>query len=231
MKMEGPADERIYRVLLNNPEGVGMGMIAREAGASTYATNKALRGLRQRGLVSGTAVTGYGGIAEIWARGRGRPNVRNYLLWDDPLEVIRGSGMRYAVTTYRAENLVQGHIFARHTDFYVMPSDFAKWNRLLCKCSLATKGAGNVGVWRAGEHVFYGASEGDGLNAVSLPQLIVDLMGMGWPATEAASMLIKKEELACAALRHGDAAWSGPAPGSGAGEWTAAAPATTLTPP
>jgi len=53
-------------------------------------------------------------------------------------------------------------------------------------------GKGNVRLLIADHHVFYGASERQGLNVVSLPQLIIDLLEEGGVCTEAAEKLLKK---------------------------------------
>ena len=109
-----------------------------------------------------------------------------------PLEVLSRSDLKYALTTYQRRDLVQNYLFPSRVDFYIDPTDLPREGT-----ALLFEG----GARRKGEHsgsdgdtqVFYGASERSGLNIVSIPQLIVDLLTEGGVCVEAAEMLMEKE--------------------------------------
>jgi hypothetical protein len=100
--------------------------------------------------------------------------------------------MKYALTTYSAENLVQGYLFPSRVDFYIDPADLKKWHLLLSEKGLV--GKGNVRILMTDNHVFYNSFVKNGLMIVSMPQLIVDLLVEGVVAVEAAEKLLEKEE-------------------------------------
>jgi len=184
--------ERITRILLNNPGGdLTKYRIAKLAKAAYSWTHDFLRELENDGLVEKTMVTDYGGLVSLWRGFRMVPDRREYMV-QSPLEILRSAGLRYALTTYAAENLVQGHLFPSRIDFYIDPEDKARWHALLSREGLV--GKGNTRVLIGDAHVFYNLSEREGLRTVSVPQLVVDLLGERGPCAEAAEMLIEKEE-------------------------------------
>jgi len=87
---------------------------------------------------------------------------------------------------------VQQYLFSSRIDFYIDPKDREKWHRILTEEGLV--GKGNTRILIEDTHVFYNTSNKNGLNVVSIPQLTVDLLEEGGVCTEAAEMLMKKEE-------------------------------------
>ncbi len=188
----GQVRERIFRVLLNHrKERLTKYRVTKEAKANIAWVIKTLRRLEDDDIVQVTAVKNYEKLILLWKELKTKPEKREYMV-RDPLEIIRKAGMKYALTTYSAENLVQKYLFPARTDFYIKPDDLKKWHMLLSKKGLV--GKGNVRVLMTDEHVFYRSFVKDGHAVVSIPQLIVDLMGEGAAAAEAADMLIKKEK-------------------------------------
>jgi len=195
MKMpekRGLVRERIIRILLNNPGGgLTKYRVAKLADAAYSWVHEFLKDLENDGIVEKTRVADYGGLASLWRGFRTVPDRKEYMV-QSPLGLLRSAGLRYALTTYAAENLVQGHLFPSRIDFYIDPDDKARWHAILSREGLV--GKGNTRILIGDAHVFYNMSEREGLRTVSVPQLVVDLLGEGGPCVEAAEMLIEKEE-------------------------------------
>jgi hypothetical protein len=109
----------------------------------------------------------------------------------DPLELIRRTEFRYALTTYQAENLVQHYLFPSRTDLYVPPEEWMKWHDMIVAAG-GLVGKGNFRLLFGDNHVFYKAFKRNELTVVSLPQLLVDLITEGGPCLEAAQLLLEK---------------------------------------
>jgi hypothetical protein len=192
----GQVKERIFRVLLNsqidgpNEKRLTKYRITKLAKANISWVIEFLRNLEKKGLVEGTRVKDYRGLVKMWKDVRVEPEVREYMV-RDILDVLKKTDMKYALTTYAAENLVQKYLFPSRIDFYVKSEDLSKWHNLLAGKGLV--GRGNVKVLITDEHVFYNSSVIDGMTVVSMPQLIVDLMAEGAVGGEAADMLLEKE--------------------------------------
>ena len=106
-----------------------------------------------------------------------------------PVEIIQEADLTHAFTTYQAENAHQGFLFTSNTAVYVAPDDTEEWLSLIEKQGLI--GGGNTEFRVTDNHVFYGAKTVNGLETVSIPQLIVDLLDEGGPCVKAAERLIE----------------------------------------
>jgi hypothetical protein len=85
---------------------------------------------------------------------------------------------------------VQHYLFPSRVDIYIKSEDMGKWHKLITSEGLA--GKGNTRLLIADSHVFYGSLKRQGLDIVSIPQLIVDLFEEGGVCTEAAEKLLEK---------------------------------------
>lgn len=188
----GYVRERILRALLNNQNTKKLSKyrIVKLANANISWVIEFLKKLEKQGLVEGTKVKDYRGLFNMWRDIRIEPDVREYMV-RDIIDLLKKTEMKYAITTYSAENLVQKYLFPSRTDFYIDQKDQDKWHDLLSGRGLV--GKGNVRVLVTDEHVFYNSFVRDGLIVVSIPQLIVDLMTEGAVGGEAADMLLEKE--------------------------------------
>ncbi|MGI0088584.1 MAG: hypothetical protein ACREBI_11600 [Nitrosotalea sp.] len=192
IERRGYVRERILRVLLNNPDGkMTKYRIVKMSGANISWVIETLRNLEKMNLVKGTKVINYRGIVNIWKDWKIKPKSREYMV-KDPLELLSKTKLKYALTTYSAENLVQSYLFPSRVDFYIDSKDLKEWHNILSKKGLV--GKGNVRILMTDNHVFYNSLVKKGLTLVSVPQLIVDLLVEGAVAAEAAEMLIEKEE-------------------------------------
>lgn len=188
----GYVREKILRVLLNHSqERLTKYRIVKNSGANISWVIEFLKKLEKMGLVEGTKVKDYRKLVLLWRDLRKRPEFREYMV-KKPLELLKKTDLQYALTTYQAENFVQQYLFPSRIDFYIDPKDRERWHRVLTEEGLA--GKGNTRVLIEDIHVFYNTSNKTGLKVVSIPQLVVDLLEEGGPCTEAAEMLIKKEE-------------------------------------
>ena len=200
--MEIDKRERIIRVLLNYPKGsLSTYGIAKEAKCSRSWTIDFLHKLEKMELVKKnsisknkrkieeTCVIDVMGLFNYWMDICHPPHTREYNV-QNPIKILEKTSLKYALTTYQAENLVQNYLFPSRLDLYVKEEDVQIWHMLLTKNGLV--GKGNVKIIIADEHVFYRRRRKKGLNVVSVPQLILDLLKEGGVAEEAAIMLMRK---------------------------------------
>jgi len=191
LRVRGRKRERVLRVLLNEPSGsLTKYGIAKLSECSREWVIEFLRKLETQGLVKQTRVLDYGGLIGFWSGVRSEPEHWDYML-REPLEFLRKIELSYALTTYQGENLLQHYLFPSRTDFYIREEDREEWHRLIAAGG-GLVGKGNLRILVTDRHVFYNAIRRQELTVVSVPQLIVDLLGEGGPCVEAAQLLLKK---------------------------------------
>jgi len=105
------------------------------------------------------------------------------------MTLLKETDLEYALTTYQAENLQQGVLFASTTDLYIRPDDIEEWMNLVTENGMI--GGGNTRIKVTDSHVFYNQQTVDSYTTMSIPQLIVDLLEEGGPCEEAAENLIR----------------------------------------
>lgn len=182
--------EAILRVLLNHPSGdLSKYRVAKEAKTSQPWAVMVLNDLEDAGFVDGTEVLDPEGLYAHWRETRIPPN-RLSVFFQDPMDQVRDAGLDYALTTYRAENLVQRFLFASRTEVYVRAADADAWRDVVAAHGMV--GGGNTRLRVTDDHVFYGSQSVQGYTIVSIPQLIVDLLDESGPCAEAAEMLIAR---------------------------------------
>lgn len=196
MLLEPPARERgfgrerILRVLLNHThEEITKYRVAQLAEVSEAWTREYTDRLAEMGILQDTQVVDAPALYEEWQQVRIAPNQLTVSL-QQPLELLEETELRYALTTYQAEQLQQGFLFPSTTDFYVVEEEIKDWLALVEDKGLL--GGGNTRLRATDGHVFYNEQTVDGFTTVSAPQLIVDLLIEGGPCAEAAEKLIEK---------------------------------------
>lgn len=186
----GPKLERILRVLANNATGnLSRYRISKEADCSQQWGQRVVQRLEEMGLVEGTTVRNFQGLIKYWQERKLLSKKRNYVV-KRGLDLLKSTNLRFAVTTYLAENLYQGHLFPSRIDIYIDSREEEEWSSLLSKHGFV--GHGNFRTLVTDNHVFYRSINREDLILVSPPQLIVDLLQEGGPCVEAASMMIRK---------------------------------------
>ncbi|MGB9966253.1 hypothetical protein [Halobacterium hubeiense] len=180
--------ERIIRVLLNHPEDdLTKYRLAQLAETSEPWTRQYTEKLEEKGLITGTEVGAAADLYQVWLEQRIEPNQVEISL-QQPMDLLADTDLEYALTTYQAENLHQGFLFASSTDFYISHEDISNWLEIVEEKGLL--GGGNTRIRVLDKHVFYNQREVDGFLTVSVPQLILDLLAEGGPCEEAAEKLI-----------------------------------------
>lgn len=196
-KTRGITKERILRVLLNHTgEDITKYRLAKLAEVSEPWCREYTEKLEEKGLVKDTEVLKPVELYRLWSDIRIEPN-RLEVSLQQPMELLKEVDLRYALTTYQAENLTQGFLFASTTDFYILPNQIDDWLSVVEEKGLL--GGGNTRIRVLDDHVFYNEGEVDGYSTVSTPQLILDLLDEGGPCEEAAEKLIDSF--------HGDQEW------------------------
>ena len=186
----GTIRERILRVILNEPGGsLTKYRLSKKASASFPWTHEFLGKLEADGYVKYTKVLDFEGLIRYWIEIRRKPGNKEYLI-QRPLQLLRYTDLTYTLTTYQADNLIQGYLFPSRIDLYVRGKEKEDWHKLLSGKGLV--GKGNVRILFDNDHVFYGAQETRGLWVVSYPQLLVDLFMEGGVCIEAAEQLLGK---------------------------------------
>mgnify|MGYP000406890704 CR=1 FL=1 len=189
--------ERILRVLLNHPDGEHTKYrVAKLADVTEAWVREYTERLEEAGLVEDTRVLKPRKVYEPWSGDRIDPNQLAVSL-QQPTALLAETPLQYGLTTYQAENLHQGFLFASTTDFYVSQGEIDDWLQIVEDRGML--GGGNTRLRVLDDHVFYNSLSVNGVTTVSIPQLILDLLDEGGPCEEAAEKLIDSF--------HGDSQW------------------------
>ena len=181
---------RLARVLLNHPGGHLTKYRVAQLSKNKYPwTHQVLKTLEEQEIVKGTKVLKFQILFKLWMKWELPYKTMSYLI-KDPVELLMKTKLKYALTTYQAENLIQNYLFPTRIDFHIRPDDKIKWHKLLAKNGLV--GAGNTRIIISNEHVFYNSFRRDELDVSSVPQIIFDLYNEGGVCIEAGEMLTDK---------------------------------------
>lgn len=184
----GAGKERILRVLLNHSgQEITKYRLAKEAKVSEPWCREYTENLERRGVLEETTVCRPRELYQEWQSVRIDPNQLTISL-QQPMTVLDDTDLKYGLTTYRAENLIQGMLFPSTTDFYVHPDEIEDWLNLVEERGLL--GGGNTRLRVLDTHVFYNTQQKNDVQLVSTPQIILDLLKEGGPCEEAATKLI-----------------------------------------
>jgi hypothetical protein len=150
--MRGKKRERIIRILLHN-QVLTKYRIAKLAQCSYPWVDEFLKFLEQKKLVKITKVIDKKKLVDYWQSIHKTPKRVEYMV-QQPLKLLKNTKLRYALTTYQADNIVEHFLFPSRTDIYILPEDKEKWHQLLIKKGLY--GKGNFRILIDDEHIFYG---------------------------------------------------------------------------
>jgi hypothetical protein len=177
--------------LLNHPQGLSKYRISKKSEASFSWVHNYLHKLENKGLILKTKVVNYKGLIDFWKNIHIQPVKHDFLI-KNPDELLKNTDLDYALTTYLGENLIQKYLFPTRYDIYIKNNDLNYWKEKLSSVGLV--GKGNFRILVDDDHVLYNTQVIKGLRVVSIPQLILDLLIESGVCTEAAEMLILKEE-------------------------------------
>ena len=164
--------------------------IAKEANCSHVWAINFLRKLELKNLIKNTKIIDVEGLFAYWLEINQYPSFREYYI-QNPREVLHKIDLKYALTTYYAESIIQKYLFPSRLDIYIDNQDLQKWHELLIANGLY--GKGNFRILLDDNHVFYEVVEKENYKIVSIPQLIFDLLREQGVAVEAAHMLMERE--------------------------------------
>ena len=118
-------------ILLVEPDGsLTKYRLAKKAQCSFPWTHEFLLKLKKLNLAEGTKITNYHGLIDYWLQIKTKTEKKEYM-HKDPLSLLKNTKLRYALTTYQAENLVQRYLFPSRTDLYIERKDAEEWHQLL----------------------------------------------------------------------------------------------------
>jgi hypothetical protein len=189
--MKGKKRERILRVLLTHSDGsLYQFLISKEAGCSQPWTHSFLKRLEKENLIKNNKILDIQKLFNYWLEINDYPLYREYNI-QNPLDLLKKTTLKYALTTYYAESFVQNYLFPSRVEIYIHENEALEWHKLLSKNGLV--GKGNFRLFLEDNHVFYHNIKKEGLNIVSIPQLILDLLREKGVAEEAGKMLMERE--------------------------------------
>ena len=189
--MKGKIRERILRILLTHPDGsLYQLLISKEAQCSQPWAHSFLHKLEKKQLIKETKVIDIQGLFSYWLEINQYPKYREYNI-QNPLDLLKKTKLKYALTTYYGENLTQNYLFPSRVEIYIQEKDAGAWHELLTASGLV--GKGNFRLFLDDEHIFYHNIKKKDFRIVSTPQLILDLLREEGVAVEAAHLLMKRE--------------------------------------
>ena len=189
--VKGKKRERILRVLLTHSDGsLYQFLISKEAGCSQPWTHSFLKRLEKEDLIKKNKILDIQGLFNYWLEINEYPSYREYNI-QNPLDLLKKTTLKYALTTYYAESFVQNYLFPSRVEIYINETQALAWHELLTENGLV--GKGNFRLLLEDNHVFYHNIKKEGFNTVSIPQLILDLLREKGVAEEAGKMLMARE--------------------------------------
>lgn len=208
MSRPSPARDRILRTLLSsNARGVprkgeaihSMYALAQRSGASFPWVHEVTKGLIDQGWIDeDLQIKDAAAVFAWWRDNTIKPTIKSFHV-PDPASTIEALAtdtvFPYAITTYYAENRLQGHLFPRRMDAYIRKSDLPHAKKALLDHG-AQLGGTNFRFWIRDDALLdeaFEVSQGPArLRYAPVAQVILDLMFEGGSAGEAADMLIER---------------------------------------
>jgi len=189
--VKGKKRERILRVLLTHSDGsLYQFLVSKEAGCSQPWTHSFLKRLEKKNLIKENQILDIPELFNYWLEINEYPLYREYNI-QNPLDLLKKTSLKYALTTYYAESLIQNYLFPSRVEIYIEDKEAIAWHKLLTENGLV--GKGNFRLFLEDNHIFYHNIKKEGINIVSIPQLILDLLREKGVAEEAGKMLMVRE--------------------------------------
>ena len=189
--VKGKKRERILRVLLTHSDGsLYQFLVSKEAGCSQPWTHSFLKRLEKKNLIKENQILDIPELFNYWLEINEYPLYREYNI-QNPLDLLKKTSLKYALTTYYAESLIQNYLFPSRVEIYIEDKEAIAWHKLLTENGLV--GKGNFRLFLEDNHIFYHNIKKEGINIVSIPQLILDLLREKGVAEEAGKMLMARE--------------------------------------
>ena len=131
--VKGKKRERILRVLLTHSDGsLYQFLISKEAGCSQPWTHSFLKRLEKKNLIKKNKILDIPGLFNYWLEINEYPPYREYNI-QNPLDLLKKTTLKYALTTYYAESLVQNYLFPSRVEIYIHENEALEWHKLLSR--------------------------------------------------------------------------------------------------
>lgn len=190
--MRGTKRERIIRVLLNDPkQDLTKYRVSKLSDISIGWTMEYLGKLEKMAFIEYTEIIDKKGLFSHWVSISRRPRSFDFFV-NRPDAMLKRTKLEYALTTYRAETLVNHYLFPSRTDLYINYEDLQKWKELIVDKNNGLVGKGNLRLQIYDDHVFYRKFKRKGLWLASIPQIMHDLKKEGGVCGEAFDMMVDK---------------------------------------
>jgi hypothetical protein len=211
MPRPSPARDRLLRTLLtskarNLPRQAGTPKIvslygwAQQCGVSFPWVHEVAHELAANGFIElqpELRVKDAEGLYAWWRKNSSKPTIVSFHA-AEPMAVLRDAAARahiqYALTTYYAENWLQGHLFPRRVDAYIRPADLPSM-RVAILAAGGQLGGTNMRLWMRDDHLTqeaYKVGNPPVQQWYAPPaQVLLDLYEEGGSAAEAADMLVR----------------------------------------
>lgn len=211
MGRPSPARDRVLRTLMsstarNLPRAAGtppitsLYSLAQQTGVSFPWVHQVAHDLAAQGFLElqpRLRIKDAPGLYAWWRENSSKPAIARFHA-AEPMAVLQRAaavaGACYALTTYHAENKMQGHLFPRRVDAYIRVADLPAMRAALLGAG-AQLGGSNLRLWMRDDHLPHEAIRG-GTPVAPLwyappAQVILDLYVEGGSAAEAADMLVR----------------------------------------
>ncbi len=182
---------RIILELLHHPGGtLSKYRIAQDTDTNISWVIMFLRRLEHQKIILGTKVLNIDQLVDEYLAVVPPPKSWNFFI-RNPLEYLQKIKLKYALTTYAAENFTSYHLFLSRYDLYIKKNDLQQWTDSLFQEGLV--GGGNFRLLIPfDEYIFKFMEKRKKLNLVSIPLLMIDLKREGGVCMEAYEYLVKK---------------------------------------
>ncbi len=180
---------RIIRILLAE-SGLTKYRIAKKAGCSGPWVIEFLRKLEEKKLIKNTRVLDPNKLIDYYIEIM--PKIKYFDFYvQNPIEFFKKTKLKYALTTYAAENFFTKQLFLTRYDAYIEEADYPKWKADIMKNGLFGKGNLRL-LFSYDKNIFVECMDIKGVKIVSKEQLLIDLKREGGVSMESYFLLLKQ---------------------------------------
>ncbi|MFH0876479.1 MAG: hypothetical protein V1859_11165 [archaeon] len=182
---------RIIRLLLGSKDTpLTKYRIAKLAECSYPWALEFLRSLESKKIIEGTKVIDIDRLVGQYIKAMPKVKYVDFF-YKNPEDILKKTKLKYALTTYAAENFYTKQLFLSRYDLYIGEKDYALWKKNILANGLI--GKGNIRLLLTyDDKILDEAIEQKGMSIVALPQLLVDLKREGGVCMESYNLLVHK---------------------------------------
>ncbi len=179
------------RILLNKPDGsITKYAIAKMAECSAPWVIEFLRNLEGKHLVEKTKILDFEKLVDYYISIMQKIKHFDYFV-QNPLEFLKSSGLKYAITTYAGENYFTHQLFPTRYDVYIDEKDIDTWKNLIMANGLL--GGGNLRLLVSYDlKIIEDSTKIKGISVVSKSVLLIDLRAEGGVCMESYHLMVSE---------------------------------------